>query len=212
MPVKKLSTKKPSPAKAKAGKKPVKKSKSKIPPKLVKYLEDRGIDHEILEHKTVYTAIDAAQTLGKKMGEIAKTLYVKADKDYFVVILPADYNLDFKKLATCLSAQSKKPIKVVKIPGETIMQNALKIKAGAMHAFGSLYKLPVVVDKGLVKAKKAVFSAGSFNHSVQMAVKDFISLEGASLGSFGKKKTIKKSVRQAQGRQKVMKQKRGKKK
>lgn len=166
--------------------------KTKLPAKLVKYLEKAGVKHEILEHRTVYTAYDAAATMKKKLGEIAKSLFIKADKDYYLVLLPADYNLDFKKLGKCISSQTEKPVKTVKIPGEKIMENLLKVKAGAMSAFGGLHKLPVVVDKGLIKAKKGIFSSGSHNFSVEMAVKDFVKLEEAILGSFGVKKKIKK--------------------
>lgn len=165
--------------------------KTKLPPKVVEYLEKAGINHEILEHRTIYTAIDAAATMRKKLGEIAKTLLVKADKDYYLVLLPADNNLDFKKLGKCISVQTDKDVKTVKIPGEKIMENVLKVKAGAMSAFGNLHKIPVVVDKGLSKAKKAVFSSGSFNHSIEMAVKDFVKLENAIMGSFGIKKKVK---------------------
>jgi prolyl-tRNA editing enzyme YbaK/EbsC (Cys-tRNA(Pro) deacylase) len=163
----------------------------KLPAKLVKYLEKAGVNHDILEHKTVYTALDAAATMKKKMGEIAKSLLVKADQDYFLVLLPADYNLDFCKLGKCLGAQTGKTIKVVKIPGEKMVEDALKIKAGALSAFGQLHKLPVFMDKGLAKAKKAIFSSGSLNHSVEMAVNDFAKLENAVLGNFGIKKKIK---------------------
>lgn len=164
----------------------------KLPAKLVKYLAKAGVDHKILEHKTVYTALDVANTMKRKMDEVAKSLLVKADKDYFLVLLPADYNLDFKKLGKCIGAQTGKKIKVVKIPGEKIMEKALKIKAGTMSAFGDLHKLPVIMDKGLIKVKKAVFSSGSFNHSIEMAVKDFVKLENAILGSFGvKRKKVK---------------------
>jgi len=166
--------------------------KKKLPAKLVKYLEEAGVKHEILEHKTVYTALDAAATMKKKMNEIAKSLLVKADQDYFLVLLPADYNLDFKKLAVRLGLHTGKKIKAIKIPGEKIMAEALKVKAGAMSAFGGLHKLPVVMDKGLNKVKKAIFSSGSFDYSVEMAVKDFAKLENAVLGSFGVKKKIKK--------------------
>lgn len=165
--------------------------KTKLPLKLAKYLEKAGVKHDILEHKTVYTAFDAAATMKKKLNEIAKSLLVKADKDYYLALLPADCNLDFKKLAKCIGASAGKQVKVVKIPGEKIMEEALKIKAGAMSAFGGLHKLPVIMDKGLAKAKKAVFSSGSFNHSVEMAVKDFAKLENAVLGSFGIKKKVK---------------------
>ncbi|OGF30722.1 hypothetical protein A3H09_00400 [Candidatus Falkowbacteria bacterium RIFCSPLOWO2_12_FULL_45_13] len=160
----------------------------KFPSKLAKYLEKAKIKHNVLAHKTVYTAYDAAATMGKKLNEIAKSLLVLADKDYYLAILPADHNLDFKKLARLIGGATGKKVKAVKIPGEEVMKGLLKIKAGAMSAFGSLHKLPVVMENKLTKVKKAVFSSGSFNHSVEMAVKDFIKLEKAILGSFGNKK------------------------
>lgn len=165
--------------------------KTKLSPKLVKYLDKAGVKHDILEHRTVYTAIDAAATMKRKLNEVVKSLLVKADKDYYLVLLPADYNLDFKKLGKCIGVQTGQKVKVVKIPGEKVMTELLKVKAGAMSAFGGLHKLPVIADQGLTKAKKAIFSSGSFNHSVEMAVKDFVKLENAVLGSFGIKKNVK---------------------
>jgi Ala-tRNA(Pro) deacylase len=174
----------------KKNKKTVKKA-PKLPSKVIEYLEKAGVKHQILEHRTVYTAYDAANTMKKKLNEIAKSLLVMADKDYFLVILPADHNLDFEKLKKIVGKIKDKNIKVIKIPTEKIMLEALKIKAGALSAFGQLHKLPVVVDKKLADAKKAIFSSGSFNHSVEMAVKDFVKLENAVLGSFGIKKKVK---------------------
>lgn len=164
----------------------------KLPQKVIDYLTKAGVKHEILEHRTVYTAIDAANTLKKEMGKIAKSLLVKADKDYFLVLLPADNNLDFQKLKQVVGKHKGKDVKVIKIPGEKIMENVLKIKAGALTAFGQLHKVPVLMEKKLEKAKKAVFSSGTLNYSIEMAVKDFIKLEEAITGSFGVKKAVKK--------------------
>ncbi len=168
------------------------KKTAKLPAKLVKYLEKAGIDHEVLEHKTVYTALDAAKTMKKKVNEIAKSLIVKADKDYFVVVLPADQNLNMDKLAKCIGTQKKKTVKTIKIPGEKIVHDLLKIKQGAVTAFGNMHKLLVIMEKNLTKLKKVVFSSGSFNHSLDIAVKDIVRLENAVLASFGIKKKIKK--------------------
>jgi Cys-tRNA(Pro)/Cys-tRNA(Cys) deacylase len=173
---------------------PAKKNKTKkdkIPLKVKNYLDKAGIKHEILEHKTVYTAIDAANTLNKKFSEIAKSLIVKADKDYYLILLPADYNLELEKLKKALSKGSNKEIKTIKIPGEKIVDKTLKIKAGALSAFGNLHKLPVIVDKKLAQINKAIFSSGSLNYSVEMAVKDFVKMENAILDNFGIKKQIK---------------------
>ena len=126
------------------------------------------------------------------MDKIAKSLVVKADKDYFLVLLPADHNLDFEKLKKVISKLKAKEVKTIKIPGEKIMEEALKVKAGTLTAFGKLHKLPVILDKKLEKAKKIVLSSGSLNHSIEMAVKDFIKMEEAVLGNLGVKKKIKK--------------------
>jgi prolyl-tRNA editing enzyme YbaK/EbsC (Cys-tRNA(Pro) deacylase) len=164
---------------------------TKLPAKLVKYLEKAGIKHEVLEHKTVYTAIDAANTLKKKVSDIAKSLLVKADKDYYLVLLPADQNLDLGKLKKTISQAKGKEIKVVKIPGEKIVENALKIKASALSAFGKMHNLPMIVDKKLDEVKKVVFSSGSLNHSLEIAMKEFKKLEEPIVGNFGVKKKIK---------------------
>src|SRR6056297_3199410 len=110
-----------------------KKNKQKRPPaKVINYLEKMGVSHDILEHKTVYTAIDAANTLKKKLDEIVKSLVVKADKDYYLVLLPADKNLSEERLKKAIGKKKGKEVKTVKIPGEKIMKNALKIKEGAL--------------------------------------------------------------------------------
>jgi prolyl-tRNA editing enzyme YbaK/EbsC (Cys-tRNA(Pro) deacylase) len=189
--IKKNSQKKVVKKKSKTKLKPKPKAKPKLPTKLIKYLEDRGVKHKFLEHRTVYTAMDAAATMKKKINEIAKSLLVKADKDYFLVILPADHNLDFDKLKKFISKLKAKDVKTVMIPGEKIMAEALKLKQDALSAFGQLHKLEVIMEKKLADAKKAIFSSGSYNHSVEMAVKDFVKLENAVLGSFGVKKKVK---------------------
>jgi len=165
--------------------------KTKLPVKLVKYLEKAGVKHEILEHRTVYTAIDAAATLRRKLEEIIKTLLIQADRDYYLILLPAGQNVDFDKLKKAIEKMSGKKIKSVKIPSEKIMEKVLKIKAGALSAFGQFHKLPVIAEKNLSKAKKVVLSGGSLNHSVEMTAKDFVKLENAVLASFGVKKKVK---------------------
>ncbi|MBT6690993.1 hypothetical protein HOB10_01515 [Candidatus Parcubacteria bacterium] len=181
--------------------------KIKAPKKTIKHLDSAGIKHDILEHKTVYTAIDAANTMKRKMDQVAKSLLVKADKDYFVVLLPADHNLNMDKLKAVIKKEYGKEVKVVKIPGEKIAREVLKIKNDAMAAFGSLYKLPVVMEKKLEKVKKVVFSSDSYNHSVEMAVKDFVKLEEVLMGSFGAKKKIKAAKPKKVVKKKVVKKK-----
>lgn len=179
----------------------------KLPKKVIEYLKKAGVPHDIIEHKTVYTAYDAAQTMGKKINEIAKSLLVKADKDYYVVILPADKNVDFDKLGKSIAKIKGKGVKTIKIPAEKIVQDLLRLKNETVGAFGQLHKLPVIADASFAKLKKAIFSSGGLGHSVEMKVADYLDLEKARVGSFGVKKPIKKttkphSTKAARGKQK----------
>jgi prolyl-tRNA editing enzyme YbaK/EbsC (Cys-tRNA(Pro) deacylase) len=169
-----------------------------IAKKLVKMLEESSKAYEVVEHKTVYTAFDAAQTMKVKLNQIAKSLLVKTnkplkhgDKPYAIAIVPADKNMDLKKLAKAMTTKEVRITKV-DIPKEGIMKSQFKVKPGAMSAFGSMYKIPVFVDKSLKGT--AVFSSGSFNESIKIKVADYIKLEEAGTGIFSVAKKIKKSV------------------
>lgn len=172
-----------------------------IPKKLLNHLEKNKIKYEILSHKTVYTAYDLANTLKRKLSEIAKTLVVKADKDYYLVIIPAHYRLDLNKLKKLL--QSKK----IEIAKENIMQKVFKVKPGAITPFGSIHKVGVVVDRALLKTQQVILGAGSFTESLRLKIKDFLKLEDPTLGNFGKRFTSETIAKP-----KIVKQKKKRKK
>lgn len=152
-----------------------------VPKKVESYLKKAQVKFDIMSHKTVYTAYDLAQTLKKDLKEIAKTLVVKADNAYKLVIVPASARLDLKKLKKVLGVKS------VSILNEKVMAKIFKIKPGAISAFGTIHKVGTMVDKSLLKAKDAVFQVGNFTDSVKMKVKDFVNLEKAVLADFAQK-------------------------
>jgi len=153
-----------------------------IPKKLLNHLDKNKVKYEVLSHKTVYTAYDAAQTMKRKLQEIAKTLLIKVDKQYFLVVIPAHYNLDLVKVKKFFKA------KKVQIAKEKEMKTKFKVKPGAITPFGSIHNVEVLVDKAFLKMKDAIFGAGSFTESLNMKVKDFLKVEEAKTGNIGKKK------------------------
>ena len=188
--------------------------------KLIKHLEDNKTKFEVVEHKVVYTAYDAAQTMKVKLNEIAKSLLIKLNKPfmdgmkpYIMIIIGADKNIDLKKLKKVISDWAEKLNKELRlekqekgkklkidiynkvakviIPKEKDLKDKLKIKPGAMAAFGSIYKLPVFIDKSFLKTKQAIFSGDYLKASIKMAVKDFYKLEQALEGNFSVAKKFK---------------------
>lgn len=156
-----------------------------IPKKVLGYLKKAKVKFEGIGHKTVYTAYDLAQTLKKDLQEVAKTLVVKADNVYKLVIVPAASRLDLKKLKKVLGA------KKLSIVDEKTMSKVFKIKPGAISAFGTLHKAETLVDKGLMKVRDAIFQVGNFTDSVRIGVKDFVNLEKAQLENFAQKAKYK---------------------
>jgi len=158
-----------------------------VPKQIINYLDKRGAKYAIVTHKKVYTAYDAAQTLRRKLDEIAKNLLVKTNKGFVLVLLPASKRLDLKKLKKLMNAKGK-GIKKIEIPKEGVMVRIFKIKPGALGAFGSVHELEVYMDKNLQKVKKAIFPTGSFTDSVEMAMKEFEKLEKPIVGMFSEAK------------------------
>ena len=81
--------------------------------KILDYLKQKKYKVEVIEHKTTYTAFDTARTTQKnekkvKPEEIAKTLVVRADKQYVLALVPANKRLDKKKLLKTINIIRKK--------------------------------------------------------------------------------------------------------
>lgn len=156
---------------------------AKIPAKVISFLKKYKVKHEVVEHRTVFTAYDLAQTLKRKLTEVAKTLVVKVDKGHAILVLPASHQVDFKALKKVTGA------KKVDIDRENTMVKLFKVKPGAISPFhGPLAKLPVYVDRAVMRAQKAVVQAGSFEQSLHMKTKDLLKVVEGKLAVFSKKR------------------------
>ncbi|MBI4272698.1 YbaK/EbsC family protein [Candidatus Uhrbacteria bacterium] len=165
--------------KKKQKKKKKKSVESKPLPSRVRKLFDRAkAKYTALSHRIVYTAFDLAATLHIPLVDVVKTLLIKTEGGYALVLLSAAHRLDIKKFSRATGA------KKVSIPPEKEIVRRCKIKKGPLASFGSFYKLPVHIDRALVKRKKALFSLGSFQQSVLLPVKDFLTIERPTIGVF----------------------------
>ena len=152
-----------------------------ISKRLEKLLKTNKIKYEVVEHRKVYTAFDAAQTQDIKETEVAKAVLLKGKKNLYLAVLPASNNCDFKGLGKL--AEDK-----LSMAKEKDINTKLKTKIGLIPPFGSLFKLPVFIDKKLLKNKKINLPAGSYTESVVISVKDYLKLENPIEGNFAIKK------------------------
>jgi Ala-tRNA(Pro) deacylase len=149
--------------------------------KLEKLLVESKTKYKIIAHRKVFTAFDATQTQHLKVSEVAKAVLLKGKKNFYLAVLPSGSNCDFK----ALSKLTKDKVRMAK---EKDIAKNLKTKVGLIAPFGSLYDLPVFLDKKLAKNKKFNLPAGSYTESVELSIRDYIKLEIPVLGNFSKKK------------------------
>ncbi len=179
-----------------------------IPSKVLKFLDAAKIKYELVKHRTVYTAYDKAATLKVLQKIVGKTLVIKLDRSFALVLIPANKNLEKDKL--------KKIIKAKKIDfvSERIIINRLKgVTVGAIPPFGILwrsclkvakkadYHLPTFIDRSLLIAPKIFLNAGDYNFSIKINGADLRKLiPDCIVGSFGKtKKIAKKKTKNKKG-------------
>jgi len=160
---------------------------------LKNFLDKNKVKHEIIEHKTSYTAFDNAQTLRIKPREVVKTLVMKINpRKYVLALIPADKNLDkekfLKEVNKWLKKEGEKAVKSVEFAKEAWMKKNIKGKVGATVPLGSLAKMKTFIDKSLLKQKNLIINTGDYEKSIKLATKKFLELEDMIKGSFSKAK------------------------
>ncbi|TSC53674.1 MAG: YbaK/prolyl-tRNA synthetase associated region [Parcubacteria group bacterium LiPW_39] len=158
---------------------------------LKNFLEKNKIKYEVIEHRTVYTALDKAATLHIKPAQVGKTVLVSFDgKDYAIGLIPANKNLDKKKLLAVFNKvrqkSGRKNYKKTDFATEKWMKAHIKgSKLGATPPFGILYKLPFFIDNSLVKQPKIIVNAGEYELSLKLSPTALIKLDPNTIkGSF----------------------------
>jgi len=166
-----------------------------IPKPLLKFLDKNKVKYETIKHRVVYTALDKAATLKTKPQEVAKSVIVSLDaKDHALALIPANKNLDKKKLLALVNKQRQKAklatFKKIDFAKEQWMKKSFKsVKVGATPAFGIFYKLPTFIEAALLKPTKIIVSAGDYQNSLKIAPSSLLKLDPVIVkGSFGQAK------------------------
>jgi len=163
-----------------------------ISKKITNYLDKNKYRYEIIEHRTTYTAWDVSQTEKVKPREVAKSLVMKIDRNYATAVIPADRNLDKKKLLKLFNAQRKKAgEKCAKKAGfakEAWMKKNILGKVGATPPFSGLLKMDIFADNLLLKNKKIYLGSGEYNISIKVNAGQYLKKEEPIKGSFSQKK------------------------
>jgi len=147
--------------------------------KLKDYLEKNQVRYEVGYHERIYTSQEIAAAMHVPGKELAKVVMVKADGKMVMLVLPASYRVDMKKLKVVLNC------KKVGMAKEVDFQELFPdCEVGAMPPFGNLYNLEVWVDQVLAEDELIVFRAGSHVETLKIKYNDYARLVNSKVGDF----------------------------
>ena len=147
--------------------------------KLKDYLEKNQVRYEVGYHERVYTSQEIAAAMHVPGKELTKVIMVKADGKMVMLVLPASYRVETKKLKKVFQC------KRLGIAKEKDFEELFPdCEMGAMPPFGNLYNLEVWVDQILTEDEFIVFQAGSHVETLRIKYSDYARLVSPKVGDF----------------------------
>ena len=151
--------------------------------KIMEFLRSKGIDFEKLEHVPVTTSSAAAGARGSNLSQGAKAIVVKANDDYYHLIISAAVRLDNKKLRKILGTRR------VRFATAEELLELTGCLPGAVPPFGNLFGLPVLMDDALMSEEIVYFNCGSHTVSLRMERADLAAATNAQIEDFHRAET-----------------------
>ena len=149
------------------------------------FLEQAGVDFDVLEHAHTERAADEATVLGIAPEEVAKTLVLVAPSGHLRAVLAASERIDLGKVAAVLGVGGKK---VHLASEDALARDYPDFELGAVPPFGGRED-PVIVDERLAACDSVVLEAGSHDRSVRLKAADLVRLTSAQVADITREPT-----------------------
>lgn len=147
--------------------------------KIEAFLREHDVSYEVRHHPVAYTSQRVAQSEHIPGKFVAKVVVVFADDQMTLLALPAPLHVDLKKAAAVLGA------KEVRLAAEDEFAGHFPdCEVGAVPPLGSLYDLPLYVDKALAEDEKIVFDAGTHTDTITVTYEDFARVAKPEIADF----------------------------
>jgi Ala-tRNA(Pro) deacylase len=141
------------------------------------FLDEAGVDFDVLEHAHTERAADEAAALGLGPEEVAKTLVLVAPSGGVRAVLAASERIDLRKVAAALGFGGKK---VHLASEDDLARDYPDFELGAVPPFGGRED-HVIVDERLAGRDSVVLEAGTHERSVRLKAADLVRLTRAQV-------------------------------
>lgn len=139
-----------------------------MPVKQIKeFLDNNHIKYASMTHSPAFTAQEIAAAAHVSGRQLAKTVIVKANGKFAMVVVPASEHINFAKLREVIGSD-------VDLASESEFKDKFAgCEVGAMPPFGNLYDMPVFVSEELSHQNEVLFNAGSHSELMKVDFHDF---------------------------------------
>lgn len=139
--------------------------------KLTKLLDESRVNYSRILHSPAYTSQQTAESAHIPGKNLAKTVIVKLDGNFAMIVLPANHRIDLQWLKESIHCNS------VELAREYEFSKQFpECETGAMPPFGNLFGMDVFVSRELALDEEIAFNAGSHDELIRMAYKDWARL------------------------------------
>jgi len=138
---------------------------------LKSHLDREHVHYDVLPHSQTFRTVAVAQLLHASEQEMAKVVIVKVKEQFVTTVLPATTKVDLHRLRTLFRTH-----RVRLATEDEIAQLFPDCEVGAMPPLGTLYGLPVYVDRSLTADEKIIFEGGTHSEAIRMRYWDFAAL------------------------------------
>jgi len=136
--------------------------------KLKEFLDKHKVKYISISHSPSYTSQEIAASAHISGKQLAKTVIVKINGQYAMVVLPANDHVNFSALKSAIGAPNADLA-----PESEFKDKFPECEVGAMPPFGNLYGLPVYASSRLSSFDHIAFNAGSHSELIQLSYSDF---------------------------------------
>ena len=134
---------------------------------LARYLAERGVKYDVVEHSHTATALESARTSQISLDRLAKAVVLKGDDGFLVAVLPASGHIQFGQLCKQLGAE-------VDMASEEQIESIFHdCEPGAVPALGDAYGLKVIVDDSLASEPEIYLEGGDHASLVHVSGRAF---------------------------------------
>ncbi|MEO0649317.1 MAG: YbaK/EbsC family protein [Planctomycetota bacterium] len=158
--------------------------REQLPPKtqaILELLEERRLPYRFVAHGPTRTSAESAAARGEPLDIGGKSLLLKVGDEFVLVVLSAAQRVDANAVRRARGARG------ARFATRDELHALTGLVPGCVPPFGPpVLPFPLLLDEGFLANRRIAFNAASLEHSVVMAVPDWLTLVRPTLGPFAK--------------------------